>query len=222
MRYYSCFGVRKFILCLGYKGQVIRDFFLSYHERWADLRINLGQNSVDYVGDGYEGDDWEITLANTGLETKTGGRVSAILRYLTTERFLLTYGDGLSNVDLESLASCHLKSGTIGTVTAVRPLSRFGELVINDQTSGVINFSEKPQTSQGWVNGGFFIFNRALFDYMPDPDVSLEIDALHALAQDGQLSAYKHEGFWQCIDTYRELEYVEKLWASNKAPWKIW
>ena len=225
MRYYSCFGVRKFVLCLGYKGQVIRDFFLSYHERWADLRINLGQNDIHYVPGGYEGDDWEITLANTGLETKTGGRVSAVSRYLTSDRFMVTYGDGLSDVNLESLAECHLKSGTIGTVTAVRPVSRFGELTIDEKSAVVTKFSEKPQVSQiseGWVSGGFFVFNRALFDYIPDPDVSLELDPLQGLAADRQLSAYKHEGFWQCIDTYRELEYVEKLWASNKAPWKIW
>lgn len=222
MRYYSCFGVRKFMLCLGYKGQVIRDFFLSYHERWADLKIHLGKNEIRYVGDGYVGDDWEITMVNTGLETKTGGRVSAMSRYLKSERFLLTYGDGLSNVDLYGLADCHLKSGVIGTVTAVRPVSRFGELDIDSRTAVVRNFSEKPQISEGWVNGGFFIFNRALFDYIPNPDVSLELEPLHALAQDGQLSAYKHEGFWQCVDTYRELEYVEKLWAANEAPWKIW
>jgi glucose-1-phosphate cytidylyltransferase len=222
MRYYSCFGVRKFMLCLGYKGQVIRDFFLSYHERWADLKIHLGKNDINYIGDGYDGDDWEITLVNTGLETKTGGRVSAMSRYLSSERFLLTYGDGLSNVDLNKLAQTHLDSGTIGTVTAVRPVSRFGELGINDKTSVVHNFSEKPQVSEGWVNGGFFVFNRSLFDYIPNPDVSLEMEPLHALAQDGQLSAYKHEGFWQCVDTYRELEYVEKLWAANSAPWRIW
>jgi glucose-1-phosphate cytidylyltransferase len=222
MRYYSCFGVRKFMLLLGYKGQVIRDFFLTYHERWADLKIQLGKNDINYIGEGYEGDDWEISLLNTGLETKTGGRVSAISRYLNTDRFLLTYGDGLANVDLEKLAECHLESGAIGTITAVRPVSRFGELTINEKTAIVSNFSEKPQISEGWVNGGFFIFNRALFDYIPNPDVSLEMEPLHSLAQDGQLSAYKHAGFWQCVDTYRELEYVEKLWASNSAPWKIW
>ena|SRR5277367_1709317 len=221
MRYYSCFGVRRFMLCLGYKGQVIRDFFVSYHERWADLKIQLGKNKIHFVEEGYEGDDWEITLVNTGLETKTGGRVASMSRYIETERFFLTYGDGLADLDLYGLVQNHLDAGTIGTVTAVRPPSRFGELTI-DNGEIVRSFSEKPQVSEGWVNGGFFVFNQGLFDYIPNPDVSLEIQPLHQLAKDGQLSAFKHEGFWQCVDTYRELEYVEKLWASNSAPWRVW
>jgi len=221
MRYYSCFGVRRFMLCLGYKGQVIRDFFMTYHERWADIKIQLGQNRIDFVEQGYEGDDWEITLANTGLETKTGGRVSAMSRYIDTERFFLTYGDGLSNVDLYALVQTHLDTGTIGTITAVRPVSRFGELNI-DSGDIVKKFSEKPQVSEGWVNGGFFVFNQGIFDYIPNPDVSMEQEPLHRLALDGQLSAYRHEDFWQCVDTFRELEYVEKLWAANNAPWRLW
>jgi len=221
MRYYSCFGVRRFMLCLGYKGQVIRDFFVSYHERWADLKIQLGKNKIHFVEEGYEGDDWEITMVNTGLETKTGGRVASISRYIDTDRFFLTYGDGLADIDLHGLVQNHVSAGTIGTVTAVRPPSRFGELTIGNGEI-VRSFSEKPQVSEGWVNGGFFVFNQGLFDYIPNPDVSLELQPLHQLAQDGQLSAFKHEGFWQCVDTYRELEYVEKLWASNSAPWRIW
>lgn len=221
MRYYSCFGVRRFMLCLGYKGQVIRDFFVSYHERWADLKIQLGKNKIHFVEEGYEGDDWEITMVNTGLETKTGGRVASMSRYIDTDRFFLTYGDGLADLDLYGLVENHVNSGTIGTVTAVRPPSRFGELKIDDGEV-VRSFSEKPQVSEGWVNGGFFVFNQGLFDYIPNPDVSLELQPLHQLAQDGQLSAFKHEGFWQCVDTYRELEYVEKLWASNNAPWRVW
>jgi glucose-1-phosphate cytidylyltransferase len=221
MRYYSCFGVRRFMLCLGYKGQVIRDFFVSYHERWADLKIQLGKNKISFVEEGYEGDDWDITLVNTGLETKTGGRVASMSRYIESERFFLTYGDGLADIDLYGLVQNHLDAGTIGTVTAVRPPSRFGELSI-DKNEVVKSFSEKPQVSEGWVNGGFFVFNQGLFDYIPNPDVSLELQPLHQLAQDGQLSAYKHEGFWQCVDTYRELEYMEKLWAQNNAAWKVW
>jgi glucose-1-phosphate cytidylyltransferase len=221
MRYYSCFGVRRFMLCLGYKGQVIRDFFVTYHERWADLKIQLGKNKISFVEEGYEGDDWDITLVNTGLETKTGGRVASMSRYIESERFFLTYGDGLADIDLYGLVQNHLDAGTIGTVTAVRPPSRFGELSI-DKNEVVKSFSEKPQVSEGWVNGGFFVFNQGLFDYIPNPDVSLELQPLHQLAQDGQLSAYKHEGFWQCVDTYRELEYMEKLWAQNNAAWKLW
>jgi glucose-1-phosphate cytidylyltransferase len=220
MRYYACFGVRRFMLCLGYKGQVIRDFFLTYHEKWADVKIKLGKNEVSYVGDGYVGDDWEIVLANTGLETNTGGRVSAIGKYLDTNQFFLTYGDGLANVNLAALVEAHLESNTIGTVTAVRPVSRFGELEISERV--VKYFWEKPQISEGWVNGGFFVFNRGIFDYLQNGDVALEQEPLRQLALDGQLSAYKHDDFWQCVDTFRELEYVERLWASNNAPWKIW
>ena len=220
MRYYSCFGVRKFILCLGYKGQVIRDFFLSYHERCADVRIELGKNNVSYVGESYVGDDWEIVLANTGLDTLTGGRVRAVNKYIETPTFFLTYGDGLSNVNLEALVQRHLDQKRIGTVTAVRPASRFGELLLNDHR--VEAFQEKPQISDGWVSGGFFVMNKSIFDYLPSNDMSLETQPLQQLTQDGQLSVYQHEGFWQCIDTYRELEYVEKLWAKEQAPWKIW
>jgi glucose-1-phosphate cytidylyltransferase len=220
MRYYACFGVRRFMLCLGYKGEMIREFFTSYHERWADLKIELGSNKTSYIGEGYVGDNWEIVLANTGLETKTGGRIEAIAKYLDTERFFLTYGDGLADVNLAKLVDCHLKSNCIGTVTAVRPASRFGELDIAEDI--VRNFSEKPQISKGWVNGGFFLFNRGIFDYLQNPDVAFEQEPLHQLAKDGQLSAYKHAGFWQCVDTYRELEYVEKLWTAGEAPWKIW
>jgi glucose-1-phosphate cytidylyltransferase len=221
MRYYACFGVRRFMLCLGYKGQVIRDFFLSYHERWADVKVELGKNQISYVGDGYVGDDWEIVLANTGLDTNTGGRVSAIEKYLDTNRFFLTYGDGLSNVNLAALVECHLQSNCIGTVTAVRPVSRFGEMDIG-KDHVVKSFSEKPQISEGWVNGGFFVFTRGIFDYLQHSDVALEQEPLFELARDSQLSAYRHDDFWQCVDTFRELEYVEKLWASDKAPWKIW
>jgi glucose-1-phosphate cytidylyltransferase len=221
MRYYSCFGVRRFILCLGYKGHMIREFFLSYHERWADMRIQLGKNNtVTYSGD-YVGDDWEIILANTGLDTKTGGRVSAIRNFIDTDRFFLTYGDGLADINLNELVQFHLDSGRAGAVTAVQPVSRFGELIIEGDGK-VKKFAEKPLISDGWVSGGFFVFTKKLFDYLPDTDHSLEETTLHDLADAGQLAAFKHQGFWQCVDTYRELVYVEKLWSSGSAPWKLW
>jgi glucose-1-phosphate cytidylyltransferase len=219
MNYYSCFGVRRFVLCLGYKGQVIRDFFLSYHERCSDMKIELGKNIVTYPGDGYAGDDWEIVLVDTGWETQTAGRVKIIGKYLDTEHFLLTYGDGLSDVDLNDLVSCHLENKRIGTVTAVRPTSRFAELVIGERQ--VHRFSEKPPITEGWVSGGFFVFNKRMLDYITT-DEALENAPLHKLALDGQLTAYQHTGFWQCVDTYRELLLVEKMWQTDQAPWKLW
>ncbi len=221
MRYFASFGVRRFILCLGYKGETIKDFFTSYHQSAADLKVKLGKNEVVYVEEGYIGADWEIILANTGIHTATGGRVAAIEKYLDGDRFLLTYGDGLSDVDLNTLVDCHLKGKRTGTITAVRPPSRFGELIITDDK--VDSFSEKPNVSKGWISGGFFIFERAIFQSLPaGQDSSFEFDCLPKLANAGQLSVLKHEGFWQCVDTYRELVYVDKLWTNNQAPWKRW
>jgi glucose-1-phosphate cytidylyltransferase len=219
MNYYACFGVKKFVLCLGYKGQVIRDFFLTYHERSSDLKIQLGKNIITYPGDGFAGDDWEVVLVDTGPETQTAGRVKKVAKYLNTENFLLTYGDGLSDIDLNDLVESHLRNDRIGTVTAVRPTSRFAELVIEGQK--VNRFSEKPPITDGWVSGGFFVFNRKMLDYITR-DEALEDAPLHKLALDGELSAYQHSGFWQCVDTYRELLMVEKLWLEDRAPWKLW
>lgn len=219
MNYFACFGVRKFILCLGYKGQVIREFFMSYHENCSDMRIELGKNIITYPGDGYAGDDWEITLVDTGWETQTAGRVKKVGKYLTSDHFLLTYGDGLSDIDLNALVDCHLKNNRIGTVTAVRPTSRFAELVIDNNQ--VHKFSEKPPITEGWVSGGFFVFNKKMLDYI-HKDEALESAPLHKLALDGELTAYQHAGFWQCVDTYRELLIVEKMWQTDQAPWKLW
>ena len=222
MRYYSCFGVKRFVLCLGYKGQIIKDFFVNYHQSCADIRITLGKNEITYAGDGYVGDDWEIVLANTGIETGTAGRVAAVEKYLDGDTFMLTYGDGLSDVDLNALVNCHLNGKRIGTVTAVRPASRFGELIIVDDK--VDMFSEKPNVSEGWISGGFFVFTKEIFKFLPElaVDVSFEYETLRDLTERDQLSVYKHAGFWQCVDTYRELVSIEKLWSSNQAPWKRW
>ena len=201
MRYYACFGVKRFVLCLGYKGQIIKDFFVNYHQSCADIRIKLGKNDISYAGDGYVGDDWEIVLANTGIETGTAGRVAAVEKYIDGDSFMLTYGDGLSDVDLNALVGCHIKGKRVGTVTAVRPASRFGELMITDDK--VDAFSEKPNVSKGWINGGFFVFDRGMFKFLPDTavDASFEYETLRDLAEHDQLSVYKHEGFWQCVDT---------------------
>ncbi len=221
MRYYSCFGVKRFVLCLGYKAEMIKDFFISYHQRWSDLKIKLGQNVISYADAGYVGNDWEIICANTGLEMHTGGRISLIRKYLDGDRFLLTYGDGLSDVDLNAVVDCHLRNQLSGTITAVRPPSRFGELLIEDERVG--SFSEKPNVSKGWISGGFFVLERDVFDLLPDgTNVSFEFDTLRRLADDQKLSVYQHEGFWQCVDTYRELVFVDKLWTANRAPWKRW
>ena len=221
MRYYACFGTRRFILCLGYKGEFIREFFLNYHRQWADDTIELGTNDVKYSGEGYIGDDWEIVLANTGINTMTGGRLSAVAKYLNTDTFFLTYGDGLSDVNLPDLVDFHLKGGRLATLTAVQPLSRYGELMVDD-TGKVDSFAEKPFKTESWINGGFFVFDKKALSYLPREDVYLESTPLRRLAEDGQLGAYQHKGFWQCVDTYRELVFVDKLWQSDQAPWKIW
>jgi glucose-1-phosphate cytidylyltransferase len=221
MRYYSCFGTRRFVLCLGYRGELIREFFLNYHRQWANATVRLGRNSVDYAAESYIGDDWEIVLANTGVKTMTGGRLAAVAKYLDSENFLLTYGDGLSDVDLNALVDFHLKGGRVATLTAVRPVSRFGELVL-DPAGKVERYAEKPVRAESWINGGFFVCTKEVMHYLPKEDVYFESSPLLRLAEDGQLGAYQHTGFWQCVDTYRELVLVDKLWQQDEAPWKIW
>lgn len=220
MKHYSHFGVRRFILCLGYKGQIIRDYFLSYHLQGKDLTVDCKTGAVSSLSNGVE-DDWEIVLADTGEDTLTGTRIQRVLKYLKGERFFATYGDGVSDVDIAQLLRNHLASRRQATVTAVHPSSRFGELSISD---GMVNdFIEKPQVSDGWINGGYFVFERRAFDGM-DPSVNapLETGLLEDLAACRQLGVYQHDGFWQCMDTYREMQLLNGLWREGKAAWKVW
>jgi len=220
MRYYRQFEVRDFVLCLGYRGDLIKDFFLHYNVRAADIEIDLGRQTHTVLCNGHDAQDWRVLLAETGLETQTGTRIKKVLSYLRNDMFLATYGDGLADIDLEELVEHHQRVGRLATVTAVHPSSRFGELSLNGHM--VSAFDEKPQVSQGWINGGFFVFQREAFDYLPDGDETLEKGLLERLAAAEQLSVYRHHGFWQCMDTYREMELLDRMWREDRAPWKVW
>jgi glucose-1-phosphate cytidylyltransferase len=219
MKYYAHSGHREFVLAVGYKGDVIRDYFLHYEIRNRDFTIKLGTRDVEVHG-GHDEDGWRVTLAETGLGTFTGGRLLRLAEYLKGGPFMATYGDGVADVDLSALFAYHRKMGKLGTVTAVRPSSRFGELMIED---GIVSvFKEKPQIREGWINGGFFVFEPAVLGMIGGDAESLEQGLLVRLAERGELAVYQHEGFWQCMDTYREMELLNEMWRAGKAPWKTW
>jgi glucose-1-phosphate cytidylyltransferase len=224
MKYYSKWGHQDFILCLGYKGQIIKDYFLHYDVHTYDITINLGNSSkkIEFNGENCEL-GWRITLANTGLETLTGARVKRVQKYLQEEEnFLLTYGDGVGNVDLDKLVDFHRSHGKIMTVTGVRPPARFGELM-STPDGRVTEFNEKPQATSGLISGGFFVCRRELFDYLDDREnLMLETEPMKRLVADGQMMVFEHEGFWQPMDTYRDYLYLNDIWAKDKAPWKFW
>lgn len=226
MKSYAAFGVRRFILCLGYKKEAFIDYFMNYHLRTADATIKLGhQPDITFHGDPEEA-DWEVTLAGTGLESMTGFRVAKAAKYLLDddETFFLTYGDGLSDINIRNLYDTHRKTGKMITVSAVHPETRFGELQLNgDLVSG---FEEKPPRGTGYINGGFMAVNREFVEqYVPggNDQLFLEREPLHNAAKDGNMAVYRHEGFWQCMDNQREYTLLNELWKSGKAPWtKHW
>lgn len=221
MKRYSAFGFRQFVLCLGYKGHVIKDYFLNYKSYSTDLTVHLGRsNAVEYHNSHPE-EDWRVTLVDTGQTTQTGARVARAARYVIGDTFCLTYGDGLGDIDLMALLRFHRAHGRLGTITGVHPPGRFGELRTGDG-GGAVEFNEKPQVSNGLINGGFFVFHRDFVTrYLHErEDLVLEQEPLQRLTRDRQLMVYEHEGFWQCMDTYRELKLLEQLWESGKAPWK--
>ncbi len=223
MKLYAAQGFSEFILCLGYKGPLIKEFFLNYRAYRSDLTLHLGYPSrMEYHGD-VQPEDWRVTLVETGQTAQTGARVARAARYVHSDAFCLTYGDGLGNIDLQALLAFHRAHGKIGTITGVRPPGRFGELEL-DGEGRVTQFNEKPQVSGGIINGGFFVFERAFLERYLEPrdDLVLEQEPLQRLARDGQLRAYLHEGFWQPMDTARELRLLNDLWGSGKAPWKVW
>lgn len=222
MKGYAAHGFRNFVLCLGYKGDVIRDYFLNYEARNLDFTVTLGQRSaIEYHGNVHAEDGWKITLAETGEETMTGARIKRAARYLEGNTFAATYGDGVCDVDLTKLLSFHRGHGGLATVTGVRPPSRFGELRADG--THVTAFSEKPQTGTGLINGGFFLFERGFLDYLSeDEGCILERAPLEKAAADKRLHVYEHAGYWQCMDTYRDWEHLERAWASGRAPWQNW
>ncbi|MBE7558924.1 glucose-1-phosphate cytidylyltransferase [bacterium] len=221
MKCYACFGYHDFVLCLGYKKENFIDFFINYRERNSDITVSLSDGAVQFHDNHCE-DDWKVTLADTGLTTNTGGRIRRIEKYIDGEDFFLTYGDGVSDVDLAALLEFHRRHGRTITVTAVRPSSRFGE--INIKSNLVESFSEKPQTSEGYINGGFMVVNRRIFDrYMnDDPNLDFESQVMRRVAADGEMAAFRHDGFWQCMDTSREYQLLNGLWEKNAAAWRRW
>jgi glucose-1-phosphate cytidylyltransferase len=221
MKTYGHYGYRRFILCLGYKSDQIRRYFLDYREHSNDFTLNLAEGAPRWH-DGGPTEDWEITFVDTGLLTGTGARLRRVAPYLDQDHFLLTYGDGIGAVDIPALVETHLSSGRLGTVTGVHPASRYGEMhVAGDQVS---EFNEKPTLATGWVSGGFFAFNRLVADkYLDDdPSLMLEKKPLQTLASDGELSVFKHEGFWMGMDTFRDWTELNGLWDAGSPPWRIW
>lgn len=216
MRVYARQGERDFILALGYLGEVIKRYFLEYHLLCPDIEVNLATAAVNYRGERAE--DWQVRMVDTGANTMTGGRLRRLRSMLIDGgTFMLTYGDGVANVDLRRLLEFHRKHGKIATVTAVRPPARFGELQFDGDR--VSDFHEKPQTSAGWVNGGFFVFEPKVFDYLEGDDTVLEGSPLERLATDGELMACRHDGFWHPMDTVRDRDLLNDLWTRGDAPW---
>jgi glucose-1-phosphate cytidylyltransferase len=219
MKLYAQCGYTDFVLCLGYKGDMIRDYFLNYRSRNSDMTVTLGSPSLE-VHNQHSELGWRVTLAETGEKTQTAGRLKRIARYLNGDTFLATYGDGVADIDLRALLERHASTGKLATVTAVRPSSRFGELSVLD--GHVATFQEKPQVSNSWVNGGFFVMQRAVLDMIHDDQSTLESDLLPSLAGTKQLAVYQHTGFWQCMDTAREMDLLNKRWMRHAAPWCSW
>ncbi|MBE7480993.1 MAG: glucose-1-phosphate cytidylyltransferase [Polyangiaceae bacterium] len=221
MKMFAAHGITDFVLCLGYKGDVIKEYFLRYEAMSSDFTITLGRADQIEFHTPHSESGWRITLADTGPDAMTGARVKRVQRYVGNERFFLTYGDGVSDVDLDAVVRFHESHGQLGTVTGVRPPGRFGELAVEGDR--VTSFSEKPPTAGGLINGGFFVFEPAFFDYLSSADdCILERAPLEQLSRDGRLQVYRHEGFWQCVDTFRDYELLNSLWNSGSPPWRVW
>ncbi|MDP9022204.1 MAG: glucose-1-phosphate cytidylyltransferase [Actinomycetota bacterium] len=220
MKIYGHHGFRRFVICLGYKGWAIKQYFLNYREQHTDFSIRLADGTPTYYGRPTV-EDWEVVCAETGLYTGTGGRLSRVRDYIDTDTFMFTYGDGIGSIDLPALLSHHRREGRIGTVTGVHPTSRYGEMMVDGHR--VTEFNEKPTRPEGFVSGGFFVLSRGIFDYLSDDeDLFFESEPLQKLARDDELSVYPHESFWHGMDTYRDYSYLNDLWGSGDAPWKTW
>jgi glucose-1-phosphate cytidylyltransferase len=217
MKTYAHFGHKDFHLALGYKAEVIKEYFLNYRSLNADFTVNLASGEVEPLE--IEDIDWRVTLVDTGSESMTGGRIKRMQSFIGNETFMLTYGDGLADIDIDALLKFHKSHGKMVTVSAVHPGARFGELELQKQQ--VISFKEKPQVTQGWINGGYFVCEPEFFDFIDGDQTILEHEPLEKVATLGELMAYHHDGYWQCMDTKRDRDNLEELWKSNKAPWKI-
>ena len=218
MKRYSCYGYNDFLIALGYKGEVIKRYMLDYCSLHTDLSVRIGDGTYSML----EGqrDDWNVDLIDTGLETLSGGRVKRLQPRIGNETFMLTWGDGVADIDIDDLVAFHRSHGRLATLTAVRPPARFGHLELDENV--VTEFSEKPQTGEGWINGAFFVLEPEVFEYIEGDSTSFEREPLEQLAKDGQLMAYRHETFWQCMDTLRDKKLLETLWENGDAPWRCW
>jgi len=220
MKLYAHHGHKEFILCLGYKGEVIKDYFRNYHWNTSDVTLKLGRNPEIRYHNTHAEEDWTVTLLDTGAETQTGGRLRRALAHVPDDTFLFTYGDGLTDSDLSASIRFHQQHGKLATVTAVKPSGRFGELAMNGHT--ITGFNEKPEQEAASVNGGFFVLDRRVGEYLDGDACVFERAPLERLAREGNLQAYQHDGFWQCMDTYREQQMLDKMFNSGQAPWKVW
>ncbi len=218
MKIYSTYGHNEFGIAMGYKSEVIQSYFLNYYYHQHDLTIHLKNGQIDVHEREHE--PWTVHLAQTGDHTMTGGRVKRLRDWVGDETFMMTYGDGVANVNIDQLLAFHRSHGKLATITAVRPPSRFGGITFNGDQ--VMRFEEKPQIGEGWINGGFFVLEPEVMDYIEGDDTIFEKKPLEALSDDGQLMAYRHGDFWQCMDTIRELSFLEQLWSTGKAPWRMW
>lgn len=219
MMHYAHYGHKDFYVALGYKGEVIKRYMVDYSSLHGDLTVELGTGRIINHSNGGHSHDWDVHLIETGDDTQTGGRIKRLESYIGKETCMLTWGDGVSDIDLNKLLSFHRSHGCLATVTAVRPPARYGRLDLEGDQ--VVRFAEKPQLSEGWINGAFFVLEPSVFDYIEGDQTVWEKEPLERLAADGQLMAYRHDSFWQCMDTLREKHYLESLWAGS-APWKVW
>jgi len=219
MKIYSAYGFNEFVVCLGYKGYMIKEYFANYFLHLSDVTVKLATGKLKIHN--CKSEDLEVTLIDTGLNTQTGGRIKRVKSYIGNETFMLTYGDGLSDLNIDDLVNFHKKHGKLATVTAVKPPGRFGTLVLG-KNSYIAKFEEKPVSDGGWINGGFFILEPKVLDYIEGDETYWERDPLENLAKDNELVAYKHDGFWKPMDTLRDKRELEEIWNSGKAPWRVW
>jgi glucose-1-phosphate cytidylyltransferase len=218
MKHYSSYGLNDFVIALGYKGEYIKKYFVDFCSLESDLTVNVGSGAVTRHNNNHP--DWNVALIDTGVSTLTGGRIKRLAPSIGKETFMLTWGDGVSDVDLKRLLEFHRSHGKLATVTAVRPTARFGHMTFDGDR--VLEFSEKPQAAEGWINGAFFVLEPEIFDYIEGDETQWEKEPMERLAREGQLMAYRHENFWQCMDTLRDKVLLESLWQAGDAPWKTW
>lgn len=220
MKIYSAYGINDFIICCGYKGEMIKEYFANYYLKNSDVTFDMQHNKMDIHH--CKAEPWKITLVDTGQKTMTGGRLKRVQEYIGNDTFCLTYGDGVSNVNIEKLIDCHKKNKVLATLTAVQPPGRFGAIALQENQNIIERFKEKEKGDGAWINGGFFVLEPSVIDYIEGDDISWEQSPLETIASEQQLAAYRHDGFWQPMDTLRDKMYLEKLWDSKNPPWKVW